>query len=202
MHLMCGHTHYTENYITTSPRGSYEHVHGATCGAWWRSVINGDGTPIGYAVYHVNGNKMSNWYYKSVNYDLKHQIRLFRGDAQFGGRTGWFSYDKGSNVILANIWNSDDEWIVDIYEDGKKVGEMDRLPNQSKGDAWAKGYHIGELGRNPDSYSQAQKHLYQHTLVNPNATSIKVIAKDRFGNKYTEEAITTTLDAAKEYPNK
>ncbi len=42
VHIMAGHTHYAQNYIDGDV---YEHIHGAVCGAWWKSTINVDGTP-------------------------------------------------------------------------------------------------------------------------------------------------------------
>ena len=46
---MAAHTHYNENFINTDADGElYEHIHGAPCGVFWHSALNGDGTPNGY----------------------------------------------------------------------------------------------------------------------------------------------------------
>jgi calcineurin-like phosphoesterase family protein len=37
--LMCGHTHYQQNYQVQSPIQVEERIHGTACGAWWHSVI-------------------------------------------------------------------------------------------------------------------------------------------------------------------
>ena len=42
VHIMAGHTHYAQNYIDGDV---YEHIHGAVCGAWWKSTINVDLPP-------------------------------------------------------------------------------------------------------------------------------------------------------------
>ena len=196
VHLMAGHTHYNENYLVKSPIDVYEHIHAAACGAWWWSIINGDGTPNGYAVYEIDGSHIKNWYYKSANYDDNHQIRLHKGDASFGGPHGYFSFQQKKEVLVANIWNADPEWKVEIYEDGKLQGTM--KPWDFNQDAWAKGYHIGVVGRNEKNYSQPTKHLFYHQLSNPDA-QVRVVATDRFGNKYEETEITTDMSTAGAY---
>jgi len=197
VHLMCGHTHYNENCQVNTPISAYEHIHGAACGAWWHSVINGDGTPNGYAVYEVSGNKITNWYYKSVNFDKSYQIRLHKGNASFGGAYGYFTYGQKENTIIANIWNADDNWTINIFEDGVNKGYMTKA-SSIETDAWSLGYHIGVVGRNPDNYSQPAKHLYIYQMSDPNA-KIKVEATDRFGNKYVQDQIIDNLNTAGSY---
>lgn len=197
VHLMTGHTHYNQNYLHTgvSPH-IYEHIHGAACGAWWRSTINGDGTPNGYAVYEIQGNTITNWYYKAVNYDRSFQLRLHWGDASFGGQYGYFSYTQPGNTLIANVWNADSEWKLEVYEDGVKTGDME--PATVNRDAWSMGYHLGVLNRNPANYSPLCDHLYAFRPRNP-AASIKVVATDRFGTVYEQDAITTDFIQAISY---
>lgn len=112
VHIMAGHTHYAQNYIDGDV---YEHIHGAVCGAWWKSTINVDGTPNGYGVYDISGSKIENWYYKPTRLSKDFQIRMYRGETTFAG--GYkFTY-TASDEIVANIWNSDDRnWKVEVYE--------------------------------------------------------------------------------------
>lgn len=196
VHFMVGHTHYNENYIHSSPTTMYEHIHGATCGAWWKSTINGDGTPNGYAVYSINGTAINNWYYKSVKYDKDFQIRLHRGDATFGGDYGMHGYGLTNDVLIANIWNADPNWQIEVYENGTKTGNM-TLSSLTQ-DAWSKGYHLGVLNRNPDNYSTRTTHLYRYTLQNP-AAQVRVVATDSFGNVYEQTNWTTDLATAIAY---
>ncbi|MFD1629880.1 calcineurin-like phosphoesterase C-terminal domain-containing protein [Pseudopedobacter beijingensis] len=197
VHLMSGHTHYNQNYIHTSPKNMYEHIHAAACGAWWKSTINGDGTPNGYAVYNINGPTIDNWYYKSVNYDKSFQLRLHWGNASFGGEYGNFGYGLSNKTLIANVWNADPDWKIEVYENGIKSGNMTLNTSLNK-DAWSLGYHLGILNRNPTNYTTTTMHLYSYTLNNPNAT-VKVIATDRFGNIYEQDKITTDLLAAISY---
>jgi len=197
VHLMCGHTHYNENYIQTSPLTAYEHIHGAACGAWWRSTLNGDGAPNGYAVYNVKGNTLTNWYYKPTELSKDFQIRLHKGNESFGGSYGYFSFDQGNQTVVANVWNSDSKWKVEAYENGIKVADLTPLPPSSK-DAWTMGYHIGVLNRDPDNYDQPCKHLYLHTMLNPAAT-LEIRATDRFGNQYRQSEIISNFTTASSY---
>ena len=191
--LMCGHTHYHRYYAIKEPIEIREDIVGTACGSWWRSTINGDGTPNGYAVYEFDGNQLVNQYYKSVNYDKSFQMRLYMGDTKFGGKHAKFSFDKGEKTLIANIWNADDDWAIYVYEDDVLKGQMKKMTGRPQ-DAWAKGYHIGILNRNPDGNSQPAFHMYSYTLDNPD-TEIRVEAIDRYGNKYRQDEIE--MDAAR-----
>ncbi|MHA7110189.1 calcineurin-like phosphoesterase C-terminal domain-containing protein [Sunxiuqinia elliptica] len=197
VHLMCGHTHYSENYIHTSSNNIYEHVHAAACGSWWRSTLNGDGTPNGYAVYDVNGASLTNWFYKPTKLSADFQIRLHQGDLVFGGEYGYYTFDQGENTVVVNVWNADSEWKVEAFENGVKVADLQPMSKSMK-DAWTLGYHIGVLNRNPNNYSPASKHLYLHEMHDPDA-KLEVKVTDRFGNTYTEDEITTGYETAESY---
>jgi hypothetical protein len=200
VHFMVGHTHYNENFKITGPIEVYEHIHGAACGAWWKSTVNCDGTPNGYAIYDVRGTEIANWYYKPTNYSRDFQIRLHWGDTQFGGQHGHFTYNKGYNIV-ANIWNADSDWVIEAYEDGVKAGNLTKQSQII--DAFAAGYHVGVLNRNPSNYGAtgngSNKHVYLHTLKNPNATTIEIRATDRFGRTYSQSEIITVLATAEKY---
>lgn len=128
VHVMTGHTHYAENLIYADRHpGIYEHVHGAVCGAWWQSTINTDGTPNGYAVYRIEGPSIASWKYKGTGLDIGCQIRLYRaGDLFMEGYTPnyRFSYAEEGQIV-ANVWNADETWKIEVYENGVRTGEME-----------------------------------------------------------------------------
>ncbi|MEG1699980.1 MAG: calcineurin-like phosphoesterase family protein [Alistipes sp.] len=198
VHVMSGHTHYAENNIYGE---IYEHVHGAACGAWWHSTVNTDGTPNGYAIYTVKGATIDRWSYKATGLDATYQIRLYRGNDTFmtGYKPSYQFYYKADNQIVANVWNADAKWTIDVYENGTKSGSMKPFASSvTKRDAWASGYHCGVQGRNPDSYDRTNNsHLYYYTLTSPTAT-VEVKATDPFGNTYTQS--TFTSGEAADYP--
>lgn len=208
-HIMAGHTHYTRNEPTLSS-GVYEHVHGAVCGAWWHSNTNGDGTPNGYGVYDIRGNRIYNWYYQGVNTgmnDRNYQIRLYRGNHLSGGKYEYFAQQHGDGVLLANVFNADDSWTVKVYEDGVYSGQMTKIPykketptkgtgidnptkpsTSSSQDWWAIGHLVGVKNRSRSSYFTSCFHLYKYTLKNKNA-AVRVEATDRFGRTYSQTKI-------------
>lgn len=200
VHLMAGHTHYHENYMVKKPVAAYEHIHATACGAWWRSTLNTDGAPNGYASYTFNGNKVADWYYKAVNYTRDHQLRMYRGDASFGGPGGTFTYGKTANDIVVDVWNADPKWKLAVYENGVAAGRLKKLPQMV--DAYAAGFHVGVLKRNAKSYAAVgrgvNKHLYMHTLKDPNAR-VEIRATDRFGKTYSQTEFTTDLSVAEGY---
>jgi hypothetical protein len=200
VHFMVGHTHYNENFQITNPMNVYEHIHGAACGAWWKSTVNCDGTPNGYAVYSVRGTELADWYYKPTKYSKDFQIRLHWGDTSFGGPYGYFSYNRGYNII-ANVWNADAGWTLEAFEDGAPAGALTKLPTLI--DAFAAGYHVGVLNRIPGNYgatgSGQNKHAYLHTLKNPQARTIEIRATDSFGRIYSQTEIITNLTTAENY---
>lgn len=202
-HIMSGHTHYNRNFVHAN--GIYEHIQAAASGGWWWSRNNGDGTPNGYAVYDVRGNKITDWRYKSVGFDEKHQMRLYRGDAEFGGDYERLKLPFGGNVLLANVWNADKDWKIEVYEDGRLSGEMtlmepspfrgDEYPSLSSSkDWWAIGYHVGVVGRGHfkgstrRNYCAPCYHMYTYTLKNPSA-KVRVVATDSHGRRYTESHV-------------
>src|SRR5690606_6044884 len=179
----------------------YEHVHAATCGAWWRSNINGDGTPNGYMIYQIEGATIKDWVYKPTKLPRDFQFRLHWGDTDFGGQYGFFNYGQTSNTLVANIWNADPAWKVEVFMDEQKLGDMTlNTTAPLNQDAWSKGYHIGVLNRSADNYSTPTKHLYTYQVTNPNNT-LKVVATDRFGKTYeqTYANIITDLSTAWNY---
>lgn len=199
VHFMAGHTHYNENYIhTIDGKEIFEHVHAASCGAWWKSTINGDGTPNGYALYEIEGTTIKNWIYKPTNLSSDFQIRLHLGNASYGGDYGNFSYGKPASTLIANVWNADPAWKIAVYLDNQYSGDM-KLNTSLNNDAWSLGYHIGVLNRNPANYTTATKHLYTFDLPANYTGAIKVVATDRFGRNFEQSQITTDLSAAISY---
>ena len=231
-HILSGHLHYQRNYdhtaVSSSTHKIYEHVQAAINGASWTSNINGDGVPNGYGVYHFSGNTIKDWYYKGYAKGMdkrEHQIRLYRGNAITGaaisgsnkeGTKGYYQFGYDEETLLANVFNSDTQWKVEVYEDGIYSGDMTSLAayhwditydqlignytyNDPKRppvgaecgrDFWAVGVLCGYLGAN--SGGLYYKHCYQmwkYKLKNKNAT-IEVRAIDRKGNVYTESKIT------------
>lgn len=214
-HIMIGHTHFMNHKVNED--GVFEHVHAAASGAFWWSCLNGDGVPNGYAIYDVDGAHIKNWWYKGTGHDISYQIRMYRGDAEFGGEFEKFKYPYTHDTVLANVFMADPAWKVYLYEDGQLTGQMERIPvtkdsvpeaNSSR-DWYAVGYHLGVIGRSYGDVTDCQSkwngggrkgyltgcnHMYRLKLKNPNAKQIKVVAKDTNGNVYEQTKFTESFD--------
>lgn len=168
VHIMSGHTHYNLNKITND---IYEHNHGTVCGAWWTGPICEDGTPRGYGVYEVNGTELK-WYYKSTGFEKNKQVNVYVETL------------TNQKRIIANVWNWDPEWKVEYFLDDKAMGMLE----QTKGyDPLAVQLYKGDKMPVTRSFAEPKKmdHLFM-AHFSPEIKSIKVIATDRFGEKYTE----------------
>ncbi len=237
-HILSGHIHRQQLY-EPSVRGSshkvYEHNTNAVCGSWWSANISGDGTPNGYNVFIGEGNTFSDWYYMGFNEGMNtrsHQMRLYRGNAVTGGAVegtntygikGYYAFNFADDVLLANVYNADSKWKIEVYEDEVYSGDMTKVTESQPSfsaligeytidnprragngvvtstDFYATGLHIGVLGRVSSATKPSNGaynvcwHLFQYKLKNKNA-KIKVVAIDRFGNRYTETKITEGTD--------
>lgn len=229
-HIISGHSHIMHNYEHTvegTGHKVYEHNSCALCGCWWAANIAGDGSPNGFQVFIGEGNTFTDWYYMGYSKGMNtksHQMRLYRGNQANGtaktgsdtyGVKGFYAFNFGDDVLLANVYNADSQWTIKVYEDDVYSGNMSKvkysqpslsalvgdgtLENPKRAadgvvtshDFYVTGLLLGTLGRNPSSAGSFNNcyHLYQYKLKNKNAT-IKVVATDRFGNEYTETKIT------------
>lgn len=206
-HILTGHTHYQTNYLhQVNGKMIYEHIHGAACGAWWNSTICADGTPNGYAVYQIAGNKMVNWKYKSTGYDENYQIRAYNASQVFGPAnkyTYMFAASvnlnlSGTGWIAANVWNADPDWKIELFQNGLKIGDMQK---RSTRDFWASYYHLEELGKAKGSdFDKSLDHFYIGQIQGPlDGADFEVRATDRFGNVYKTKELKTDYNKAGGY---
>lgn len=189
-HVLSGHTHYNVNKEPNKTFPNvYEHNVGTVCGTWWTSNLCGDGTPNGFGVFVSEGQGFSNWYYMGYNEGMNtrdYQMRLYRGNAITGapiddnlnGTEGYYAFNFGDNQILANVFNADTKWKIEVYEDGEYSGKMTLISDTSAtyksemtgsytfsdprrikdgvkaaNDMWVVGFHMGVL----DRYSKTDK---------------------------------------------
>ncbi len=169
-HIISGHTHTNHNEVI-SPN-LFEHVTAAMSGAWWQGELCTDGTPKGYGVYIADGSKLE-WYYKSTGKPKEHQMRVYTGedDPSFKG------------YVVANVWNCDPLWRVELYEDGVLSSVMERF----------EGYD--PLAREIYSNKDKLEHKWIYPSLSDKFFRAKpksersqkmVVVTDRFGNVYKE----------------
>lgn len=246
-HIMSGHSHVNCNYEHEieglSTTKVYEHNAGALCGAWWCSNMCGDGTPNGFQVF-VCGNdgagngKVKDWYFTGYHEGMntrEKQMRLYRGDAITGGAIagdnpngvkGYYAFNYGKDVLLANVYNADSKWVVRVYEDDTYTGDMERLAvnnptlsacigdytwesprrpadgSLSSHDMYVAGLFLGILDRYGASGSWSRcNHMYKYTLKNPkNKANIEEIEiKVVAKDRFNNEYIETKITEGTDY---
>ena len=232
-HIISGHTHYSRNYeyVAEDPNtlypNLYDHNVGALCGVWWRGNIACDGAPTGYNVFICEDGEFKESYFMGVNEGMntkEKQMRLYRGDAVTGREklssdtyagVGYYAFNFGEDVLLANIYNGDRKWTIQVYEDGIYTGNMELVEvNLPAASTMIGDYSLANPRRLADgveasidmytagfyySYYSGRSawsicyHLYKYKLKN-NPTKILVKATDRYGNLFVEDEITEGTD--------
>jgi len=168
VHIFSGHTHTPFN--TQITQNLYEHVMPGLSGAWWQGPYCTDGAPNGYEVFEVNGSELK-WYYKSTDYPKEYQLKVFSGD----------DYPDFKGYVVANVWNSDASWKVELYVNGKCIREMERF---SAYDPRVKEFYSNtEKLDHKWIYPSLSDHFYRAPLSEA-AKNIEVRATDRFGNLF------------------
>ncbi len=166
-HVLSGHTHENDH---NRQGGVHEHVSGTVCGAWWSGPICGDGTPNGYSVYEVRGEEIR-WRYKSTGKDVHHQMRAYLPGVD----------PRAPQELIANVWDADDGWTVDWYEDGQRRGRMARRLGY---DPASRAIHAGEDMPPRRAWVDPYPRFLYYAPASPGAREIRVEATDRFGRKY------------------
>lgn len=189
VHIMSGHYHSNKNFWHEEYQ-IYEHITGTACGVLWMGTTNKCGAPNGFAVYEIEGNNIKNWYYKSTNYTKNYQINIY-APYTFGDTEGY---------VVANVWNADDNWQIELIENGNNRGEMERFKDYDPGTyAFLKAAGLTEPGSKNASTRYAETdHLYRLKPFNKNA-EISVKATDPFGNIYFQNYFVENIDEFKKY---
>ncbi len=196
--IFSAHTHNNKTNYSHGTKKIREYILGTSCGAWWHGTVCTDGAPNGYGVFEYDGTKLTNMIYKPTHYDENFQIRLYNGWDVFTGGTAnsWkFDLQQPKNRLMANVWNADDTWTIEVYEDGVKTGNMTK---KAMIDPWSSAYFCGFCGLKADYASKAD-HIYYYTIKNPDA-ALRVVARDGYGNVFEQTKITTPLEV--DYPQK
>lgn len=202
---IAGNNHDVENY-TYNVKGKDIHLHvvGTSNGVDWAGTICGDGAPMGYAVIEMEGNHVTDQYYKPTKLSPEFQIRMYHSEKfpAFSHYTGsetdtHFDWNRTPNATIFNIWAYDPAtWTVTVLEDGVKVSEP--VLDNSQYDMWACTYFYAEKNRATGSYCKRKNHMFYYVSVNP-AAKIKIVATDEFGHTYVQDQYTDSTKSAGTY---
>lgn len=213
--FLSGHTHnlFNRNWTSTFT----EHNSGAVCASWWWSGyinpgihIAQDGAPGGWTEWTINGTDCTH-YYQAANQPREYQFRAYDMNkvketitADLSSHSGYPKYynhiqEYGSNEILVNVWDYDEDWTVEILENGSplnvsEVGVYDPLHIYAM--------TIPRLNRwDTTTFSTAKWcHFFKATASSATST-VTVRVTDRYGNVYTENMIRPKEFTIDEYKN-
>ena len=132
---------------------------------------------------------------------------------------GYYAFNFGDDYLIANIYNADTKWEISVYENGVYSGKMERISITKPSASTMIGSYTQEDPRRlkdgveacVDMYTAALYycyysgrdawktcyHLYKYKVKDKNnlqSGKIRVEAKDRYGNIFTETEITEGTD--------
>lgn len=186
--FISGHRHI--NITAEIAPGVMEHNVASAGGAWWLCDLNNDGTPNGYKVFEFIGGGDARWYYKSTGRDRSYQYR---------------AYDRGEfadfpNSIVVKVWDSDLQWNVEWYEDGRPMGAMRRVESKDPDyyrviDAAAaeSGSRVSVVGKGGFRDARAN-FFYYEAVPDPDAKEVEIVITDRFGKVYRHHMNLGSID--------
>ena len=151
----------------------------ATGGLHCNRDLNNDGTPNGYMVMEVDGDKVE-WYYKSIGHDRDYQMHVYA------------PHRTGGELVKVNIWNwSKDHWTTpEWWENGVKVGDMTHKYEKDIAfleDHAVKGPQLYSPKSKHDTAKPYNAHGMFHIKPSEGARSGEVRVTDNFGKTYVQK---------------
>ena len=209
VHFITGHSHRVSN---TDRISYYDHNSGAVCATWWWTGkftdnaihIGQDGAPGGYQIFNISGTDLK-WQYKATGSPVDYQFRTYDRNSirltsdkylssaykdnknNFDNLAKDWSSASDDNEVYINIWNHDQNWTIEVTENGKRleasrVTVMDPLHLLSY---CTFAYNNSGKAVDPTFKTTGNSHTFKVTATSPTST-LEIKVTDRFGNTYTE----------------
>lgn len=170
-HIITGHTHFQLNNEYSNRL--FEHNTAAVCGTWWRCEECMDGTPRGYAIFDVDGYDVR-WHYKCAGYPSDYQMRVYPPG----------SCEECPDDVVANVWNYDSRWRVELLENGSVTAQMSQFTGY---DPISKAHCLDKSVVLYDWISPVPNgHMFRAKPSIPGSRR-EVRVTDRFGNVYISQ---------------
>lgn len=168
-HLITGHMHTSDNEQISDRL--FEHNIPGLCGAWWQGVLCTDGTPRGYSVFEVDGNRV-NWFYQPTDFPADYQMEVYYGE----------QYPQYKGRIVADVWAYDPTWRVEVCFDGGEPQPMERFTGYDP--AAQKMYADPSKLDHPYVAPTPSDHFFR-AAVPEGCRRAEVRCTDGFGRRYT-----------------
>ena len=186
VYAWAGHTHqnYSYDYATSTTQQDLKSIETIVVGRCIGQIrlnreLNVDGTPNGYMVAEVNGDKME-WYYKTVGEERDYQMRAYT------------PVETNSEYVKVNIWNhSPETWSTpEWWENGVKVADM-KTTGKEYDPAYLKIYATyadKKLGETERKYAKPTKVPFLFRVVpTQGVRSGEIRVTDQFGKTYIQK---------------
>lgn len=169
--MLSGHRHKSEYTKISDSIVAYNL--GAAFGSGWVGDIGQDGAPNGYGVFEINGAQIKNQYFKATGKEISYQIKMYPLN----------SWDSKKDCVIANVWNWDENWKFDVYENGKLMKPT--LTQYYDYDPYAYDYMFGpdKPKHRPKTEPYKTNHMFYYKPKNKRA-EVRIVARDGFGNVY------------------
>lgn len=179
--VVTGHTHYC--YAVHSPDGKIkENNYGAVCGTWWatdlpeygNNSLCRDGSPSGYAIWEVDGTKLSGQY-KGVGMPADYQFRIYDGNTL---------EIPEANTVYINVWGWAPGWKIEAYENGKSL-KIEQVTYRDPLHIISCEKPHQALGRKNPTMASSSTHFFRTATRKP-TTPVTVTVTDADGRRFTE----------------
>lgn len=168
--ILSGHTHFMNNIRHTPD--ILEHNAASICGAWWETDWCRDGTPSGYEIFSNRRGKLA-WFYHSLGYKDDFQVEIIKP-----GESVLFP-----DAVIANVWDYDEEWTVEWYQDGVRMGEMERVKECSP-TFRAQIAKYNEKHKDAKTFRNAVENDHYFKAVPQAGSAVTIVVKSRFGKEW------------------
>ncbi|MCR4921974.1 MAG: calcineurin-like phosphoesterase family protein [Bacteroidaceae bacterium] len=205
VHIISGHTHYNYHAHPAEYPNIMEHNIAAICATWWWTGYTSghhickDGSPGGYSLWHIEGDKME-WQYKSIEQNGNLQMRIYdmntvkeyfaTNDSAlkmldlYPNRTTYTDFSR--NSLLLNVFSYDTDWKISVLE-----GTTPRIATRIYGEDpfHTISYDVPRVVQN-GSYTEdwvagKTSHLFRVILAQ-DETPVTVRLTDSFGREYVQ----------------
>ena len=142
----------------------------------WDIEYNRDGTPSGYQVFDSNHKGITH-FWKSTGKPEDYQFKVY----PLGTMEGHLE------DLCVKVWNWDNRWKVEWYEDGKYKGAMKQF--SAKDPDYFNALQLGYILEGKKGGASAIENGYFYFSATPSArcSKVKIVVTDAYGREYSEE---------------
>lgn len=199
--VVSGHSHVINNTPLKFGNGMEHNVAAVSGSLWMTDGLSGinicrDGSPAGYLVCKIDGDRFERVYYKGTGEDENYQMRAYDLNKmsidletihkdQYLKKFEQYNYTPvEENEVLINVFNYDPSWAIGVWENGmelpvKRIVTYDPLHVEAFTVAQNKAGKKTSKG----SVSAPTSHMFVAKAMTPDA-DVHIVAVDGYGHRY------------------